>query len=412
MLFAREDELKFIKRLIKLGKKCTIIKVKTILCGDFPNAFEISVACASGTESVLKKELKRLINADAPAVNGRIEFSGDPLILAKCNIGLRTADRVYIKVGEFPVTTFDDLYSATASVRWEDFIVSDGNVYVDGKCVKSTLFATSDCQRRVKKAIADRLCGKYKLNRLPESGSTYKIDFYIHKDVAFFYIDTSGTGLHKRGYRDRVGIAPIKETLASAMLLMSDFYKTRPFADPFCGSGTFLIEGARIALNVAAGIDRKFAFNDWKNFDERYYDRAFCEAKDNERWDIKPDIRGFDVDKKAVELTLRHAERAGLKNVIKAKVLPVKDFKPWAEVGTIVCNPPYGERVYDNEDAARCYKELGAAVKDFDGWSVFAITPHKGFERYFGRKCDRERKLYNADKECRYYFYYGKKEKQ
>ncbi len=350
--------------------------MKNTIYGDFPESFTISASCASGTEQVLKKELIRLCGVDAPAINGRIEFSGDPLLLAKCNINLRTADRVYIKTGEFQTLTFDELYSAVKSVRWEDFIPPFGNVYVDGKCVKSVLFATSDCQRIVKKAIADRLCAKYKFNRLPETGSTYKVDFYLFKNTASFYIDTSGTGLHKRGYRDRVGIAPIKETLASAMLLMSDFYKTRPFADPFCGSGTFLIEGARIALNIAAGIDRKFAFNDWENFGDRF--------------------------------TLRHAERAGLKSVIKAEVRPVKDFEPWSAFGTIVTNPPYGERVYDKADAERCYREFGNAMKGFDGWSVFAITPHKGFERFFGRKCDRERKLYNAEKECKYYYYYAK----
>lgn len=387
--------------------------MKSIVSGGFPESFTISVSCASGTERVLKKELSRLFGIDAPAINGRIEFAGDPLTLAKCNIDLRTADRVYIKTGEFQVLTFDELYSAAKSVRWEDYIPPDGNVYVDGKCVKSVLFAISDCQRIVKKAIADRLCAKYGFNRLPETGSTYKIDFYLFKNTASFYMDSSGTGLHKRGYRDRVGIAPIKETLAAAMLLTSDFYKTRPFADPFCGSGTFLIEGARIALNVAAGIDRKFAFNDWKNFDERYYRDAKAEARDMERRDVKPDIRGFDIDKKAVALTLRHAERAGLKDVVKAEVKPVKDFKPWAESGTVVTNPPYGERVYDKTDAERCYRELGNAMKGFDGWSVFAITPHKGFERFFGKKCDREIKLYNAEKECRYYFYYPKKgEKQ
>lgn len=376
---------------------------------NFPQTFTISVSCASGTENVLKKELIRLNGIDAPAVNGRIEFQGDSLLLAKCNINLRTADRVYIKTGEFNAETFDELYTFAKSVRWEDFIPKDGNVYVDGKCVKSALFAISDCQRIVKKAIADRLCGKYGFNRLPETGSTYKVDFYLFKNVVSFYIDSSGVGLHKRGYRDRVGIAPIKETLASAMLLMSDFYKTRPFADPFCGSGTFLIEGARIALNIAAGINRKFAFNDWTNFDDRYYRLALEEAKDNEKRDVKPDIRGFDIDKKAVELTLRHAERAGLKGVIKAETSPVKNFRPWSDFGTIVTNPPYGERVYGEREAEKCYRDFGAAMEGHDGWSVFAITPHKNFERFFGKRCDRERKLYNAEKECRYYFYYSEK---
>ncbi len=374
----------------------------------FPDKFTISVSCAAGVESVLKKELFRGFGIEAPAVNGRIEFEGDALTLVRCNINLRTADRVYIKTGCFDARTFDELFDAVKAVRWEDYIPKDGRVYVDGRCVKSALFAVSDCQRIVKKAIADRLCGVYGLNRLPESGSTYKIDFYLYKDEASFYIDTSGTGLHKRGYRDMVGIAPIKETLAAAMLLMSDFYKTRPFADPFCGSGTFLIEGARIALNIAAGIDRKFAFNEWKNFDKKIYELAFAEAKDKERLNEKPDIRGFDADKKAVELALRHAKRAGLEKVIRAEVLPVKKFTPWAENGTIVSNPPYGERVYGADDAKRCYRELGEALKGFDGWSAFIITPNKSFEKCFGRRCDRERKLFNAEKECRYYFYYPK----
>ena len=383
--------------------------MKMAKSGNFPNKFKIAVSCASGIESVLKKELFRLAKIDAPAINGKIEFEGDPLLMCKCNINLRTADRVYIKVGEFHAETFDDVYDSAHSVAWADYIPSDGRVYVDGKCVKSTIFAVSDTQRIVKKAIADRLCKKYCLTRLPENGSEYKIDFYLFKNTLSFYVDTSGAGLHKRGYRDRVGIAPIKETLASAMLLMSDFYKDRPFADPFCGSGTFLIEGARIAKNIAAGINRKFAFNEWQNFDGRYYKTAFEEAKDNERLDVKPDIWGFDVDKKAVELTLRHAERAGVKDAIRAEVLPVARFRPWTDFGTIVTNPPYGVRVYDKADAERCYVELGRALKDFDGWSLFAITPHKGFEKLFGRKCDREKKLYNSEKECKFYYYYAKR---
>ncbi|MBP5466377.1 MAG: class I SAM-dependent RNA methyltransferase, partial [Clostridia bacterium] len=347
----------------------------------FPDKFTVSVSCAAGVESVLKKELLRGFGIDAPALNGRIEFDGDPLTLARCNINLRTADRVYIKTGCFDALTFDQLFDAVKSVRWEDYVPRDGRVYVDGRCVKSILFAVSDCQRIVKKAIADRLCGVYGLNRLPENGSTYKVDFYLYKDRVSFYIDTSGAGLHKRGYRDMVGIAPIKETLAAAMLLMSDFYKARPFADPFCGSGTFLTEGARIALNIAAGIDRKFAFNEWKNFDKKFYELAYAEAKDKERLNEQPDIRGFDADKKAVELTLRHAKRAGLEKVIRAEVLPVKKFRPWADCGTIVSNPPYGDRVYGAEDAVRCYRELGEALKGFNGWSAFIITPNRNFEK-------------------------------
>lgn len=377
---------------------------------DFPEEFTVAVNCASGTESVLKKELVRLLGVEPPVINGKAEFIGNPLTVARCNINLRTAERVFIKAGEFPAVTFDEFYEGVKSVPWENFIPSDGAVAVNGKCVKSTLFSVSDCQRIMKKAIADRLCEKYSLSRLPESGSRYGVEFNLFKDTAGLYIDTSGTGLHKRGYRERVGVAPIKETLAAAMILMSDYYRTRPFADPFCGSGTLLIEAARIAKNVAAGIDRKFAFNGWDNFGEKYYRLAYEEAKDRELPDVKPDIRGFDADKRAIELTLRHAERAGLTGVIKAEVKPVKFFAPWAERGTIVTNPPYGERVYGKGEAENCYRELGESFKGNAGWSVFVITPHKGFEKLFGRKCDRERKLYNSEKECRFYFYYGKKE--
>ncbi|MBQ6922886.1 MAG: class I SAM-dependent RNA methyltransferase [Clostridia bacterium] len=379
--------------------------------GEFRDKFTISLSCASGVESVLKKEVNRLCGIDAPAVNGRIEIDGDPLLLAKCNIRLRTADRVYIKVAEFSAVSFDEIFCGVKAIRWKEYLTRDANVYVDGKCVKSKIYAISDCQRIIKKAIADNLCGVYGLKSLPESGAEYKIIFYLFKDVLSVYIDSSGTGLNKRGYRDRVGIAPIKETLAAAMLLMSDFYKTRPFCDPFCGSGTFLIESARIAYNVAAGIDRKFAFNRWENFDKSAYLRAYEESKDLEDFSVKTDIRGFDVDKKAIELTLRHAERAGLKDKIKVAVRPVKDLELWAREGTIVTNPPYGERVYGKSDAEECYKYLGKAAGENVGWSVFAITDNPRFERAFGRKCDRKRKLYNSEKECNYYFYYGKKEK-
>ena len=194
------------------------------------------------------------------------------------------------------------------------------------------------------------------------------------------------------------------------MLLMSDFYKTRPFADPFCGSGTFLIESAFIAQNIAPNIGRKFAFNEWRNLDSRFYKMATEQAKDNEDRSVKPDIRGFDADKKAVELALYHAKRAGVDGVVKAAVSPVKYFTTWAERGTVVTNPPYGERVYGKSDAERCYTELGAALKNSPFWSCFVITPHKGFEKYFGKKCDRIKKLYNAEKECGYYFYYPEKE--
>ncbi len=377
--------------------------------GNFPDKLDLVITCASGVEKVTKSELKRLGYEDCPAVNGALTFSGTPLDVARCNINLRTADRVYIKIKEFEVQTFDQLFDGVSAIRWEDYLPQDACVVVNGKCVKSKLFAISACQSLVKKAVANRLCLRYGLNRLSEDGALYEIFFSVFKDVVTIMLNTSGAGLHKRGYRDLVGIAPIKETLASALVLLSDYYKERPFADPFCGSGTIAIETAKIALNIAGGIGRGFAFNDWKNFDGNAFEIAFSEAKDKENRDIKPQIFGSDIDPKAIKLARRHAERAGVDKYINFEVKDVKYFSSNLRGGTIVTNPPYGERVYDIREAEACYKSLGQAFKNLDGWSAFVITSAKSFEKHFGKKADRERKLYNSNKECRFFYYYGEK---
>ena len=376
---------------------------------NFPEKLNITLTCASGVEKVLKSELIRLGYADAPAINGALTLSGSPLDIARLNVNLRTADRVYISVADFFADNFDDLFDGVNSVRWEDYLPKDARFPVNGKCVKSKLFAVSACQSIVKKAIADRLMKSYNLNHLNESGAEYQIEFSIFKDRVTVLINTSGVGLHKRGYRDLVGIAPIKETLASALVLLSDFYKDRPFADPFCGSGTIAIETARIALNIAGGVNRTFAFNRWKNFDQKNFDLAFTEAKDKEDRTRKLEFFASDIDPKAIKIAKHHAERAGLKDKIKFVEQSVKNFSLELSNGTIVTNPPYGERVYDIKEAEQCYKWLGDAYKKLDGWSAFIITSAKGFEKHFGKKCDRERKLYNSNRECKYYYYYGKK---
>lgn len=375
----------------------------------FPDELNISLSCASGVEKVLKSELTRLGYQSVPAINGRLTMSGSPIDIARLNMFLRTADRVYINATTFLAQDFDALFENTKEVRWEDYFPEDAKIVVNGKCVKSKLFAISACQSIIKKAIVDRLCKVYHINRLNETGEEYQVDFLIFKDQVSININTSGVGLHKRGYRDLVGIAPIKETLASAILLLSDFYKERPFADPFCGSGTIAIEGARIALDIAGGMGRKFAFNDWVNFDKKIFDKVYEEALDRENRNKKIEFFASDVDKKAVELAKRHAHRAGLGDKIKFEVCPVKDFKNDLSNGTIVTNPPYGERVYDKKQAETCYKELGESYKKLDNWSCFVITSAKNFERHFGKKCDRERKLYNSNKECKYYYYYKDK---
>ncbi len=379
---------------------------------DFPDKFDITLTCASGTEKVVKSELLRLGYPSAPAINGALSFSGDQLAVARCNINLRAVDRVYIKIAEFPADNFDSLFDGVYAVEWQRFLPKDADIRVNGKCVKSKLFAISACQSIVKRAIIKKLSEAYRVSRFDENGAIYGVEFWVFKDSVTILLNTSGVGLHKRGYRDLVGIAPIKETLASTLLLLSDFYWERPFADPFCGSGTIAIEGARIALNIAGGIGRRFDFCDWKNFDKKAYDLAFEQAKDNEKRDRKLEFFASDIDPKAIKLAKHHAERAGVKDKIKFSVCDVKNFRPAFSQGTIVTNPPYGERVYDREEAEACYKNFGKVMKEYPEWSKFIITSAKNFEKHFGGRADRERKLYNSNRECKYYYYYGKKENE
>lgn len=371
---------------------------------------DIVVTCASGIEKVLKSEIKRLTGFDVPVLNGELSLKGDGALIAKLNLNLRTADRVFVKLNEFPVATFDDLYDGVYSVDWKSILPDDAAVLVDGKCVKSKLYAVSACQSVVKKAIVDKMLAVRGM-RLPETGSRYFIQFRIFKDKAEILLNTSGDGLHKRGYRDLVGIAPIKETLASALVLLSDYYYERPFWDPFCGSGTIAIEAAKIALNIAGSKGRKFDFFNWKKFNPDFYKKALEEALDNEKLDRKVEIFGTDVDKKAIALSDRHLKRAGLDGKVRFSVSDVNDVKFPLNNGTVVTNPPYGIRVYDKRESEDCYRGLGDGIRSSDGWSVFVITPHKGFEKFFGAKADRVRKLYNSNVECNYYFYYGKRSK-
>ncbi|MBE5737415.1 MAG: class I SAM-dependent RNA methyltransferase [Clostridiales bacterium] len=376
---------------------------------NFRDNFDITITCASGVEKALKSELKRLGYEDAPAINGALTFNGGMLDIARCNLFLRTADRVYIKVADFSADTFDLLFDGVKSVRWEDFIPPSAKIIVNGKCVKSKLFAISVCQSIVKKAIVDRLSKKYN-QRLYETGAEYGVEFSIFKDQVSLYINTSGVGLHKRGYRDLVGIAPIRETLASAMILLSDFYYKNPFLDPFCGSGTIAIESARIAMNIAGGINRRFAFNDWDNFDKKYYDLAREEALDKENRSIKTEFFASDIDPKAIKLAKRHAERAGVADKIRFSVCDVKNVTCPLSNGTIVTNPPYGERVFDREQAKECNISLGKLYKSLDNWSAFVITSANSFSKDFGKKPDKERKLYNSNRECKFYYYYKNKQ--
>ncbi len=377
----------------------------------FDEKLTITITSQSGVESVLKKELLRLGIEKAPAINGSISFTGTALDVARCNMNLRTADRVYVKATEFSCLTFDDLFDGVYSVAWENVLPKNAKIDVNGKCVKSKIFATVDSQRIVKKAIAKRLMDKYHLSSLSEDGVSYQIEFHLVLNTCSILINTSGAGLHKRGYRNLVGIAPIRETLASALILSSDYYYKNPFCDPFCGSGTLAIETAKIALNIASGKQRTFAYQDFVKFPKSAYTLALTEALDNEKPNAKPVIFASDIDPKAIKLAKVHAKNAGVDKVIDFSVKNVKDFYTELKNGTIVTNPPYGERVYDKDEAEACYKYLRKVYDKLDAWSLFLITSHKGFERVFGKKNDRNRKLFNSNKECRYYYYYAKKDR-
>ncbi len=377
----------------------------------FDSKLNICIFTASGVEKALKSELYRLGYGDVPVINGEAKIVGNLKDVAKLNLNLRTADRIYVLLNEFTCQTFDELFDGVHKIDWGDILPKNALFSVDGKCVKSTLYATSACQSIVKKAVAKKLSKAYNIQILPEDGCEYQIFFKIFKDNAQILLNTSGDGLHKRGYRDLVGIAPIKETLASALVLYSDFYWQNPFIDPFCGSGTIAIEATKIALNIAGSKGRTFAFESWENFDKRIIKLLREESVAEEKLDRKVEIFASDIDKKAIALATHHAEKAGLKKYIKFNVAPVKDLKSELKYGTVVTNPPYGERVYDKRQAEQCYKDFGAVFEKLTDWSAFTITSDKNFERFFGKRADRIRKLYNSNKECNFYYFYGKKEK-
>ncbi len=370
--------------------------------------YKITVTTASGIETVTKREIEKLGYGVNPAINGAITFDGDALAVARANMFLKTADRVYITLGEFTAITFDELFDGVLSIPFEEFMPKTACVLVDGKCVKSQLFAVTASQKIVKKAVMTRLSKAYKTTDLPESGEVFKIEFSIFKDTVAILLNTSGQGLHKRGYRDYVAMAPMRENMASAMLMLSDFGYNEEFVDPFCGSGTIVIEGAKMALGIAPGILRDFDYTNWSKFDSSVYKLAYEEAKDKERLDKKINFHGSDIDPKAIKLAQRHAFRAGLSDKISFEVKDVKDFTSKNANGTIVTNPPYGDRLLSKSEVSSLYKTLGKIYRGLDNWSLFLITSADGFEKDFGMRADKNRKLYNSGKECRFYEFFRK----
>lgn len=365
---------------------------------------EICVTSASGIEAVTKRELYKIIGKeDLSAINGRIKFEGDESDVAKCNLNLRTGNRVEIVLGGFKAETFDDLFDGIKAIPFEEYISRDGKIIVNAKSVQSKLFAYSAIQSVSKKAICERLCKKFGVNELNESGARYKIEVAALKDYVTVTLDTSGDGLHRRGYRGLVGEAPLKETLAAALVELSVWNKTRPFADLFCGTGTIPIEACMIALNIPAGLNRGFDFQNWKCFDKKIFDRAAEEAKANIVTDADLRIGGFDIDDKQLKLARKHAELAGVDKYIHFQRADMRDFSSRFSHGVIISNPPYGERLSDRKEVEKLYRDYGKKVASLDDWCAYTLTPVDDFERLFGKKANKKRKIYNGKIECCYY---------
>lgn len=360
-----------------------------------------------GLEAIVARELKDLGYSDLQVENGRVQFTGTAADVCRCNLWLRSSDRVLIKMNEFEATTFDELFEGTKAIAWEEWIPANGEFPVEGRSHHSQLSSVPACQSIVKKAVVEKLKQSYKTEWFPENGARYVIEVSLLKNIAMITLDTTGPSLHKRGYRKLITEAPIKETMAAAMLQLSRWNPSRPLYDPCCGSGTILIEAALMGWNIAPGIRRSFPSEHWDAIPSKLWEDAREEAFDAVRDDIPLEIAGSDIDPKAIEVAQAAAKSAGLSGEITFNVLPVSKARPEGEYGCLITNPPYGERLSEKEEVERLIRQFGRMASQLPTWSFFAITPTKQFEHYFGRKADKRRKLYNGRIECQYLQYLG-----
>lgn len=369
--------------------------------------FQLIATTAFGLEAVVKRELQDLGVEDIQAYNGYVEFRGDEAAIARTNLWLRTADRVLVKVGQFPARTFDELFEQTKALPWGDLLPRDANFPVNGRSIQSQLSSVPACQSIVKKAIVESLKPRYRMETFPETGPRYTLEVSLHKDEAMITLDTSGDGLHKRGYRKLTAQAPIRETLAAALVLLSRWGPHRPFADPLCGSGTIAVEAAMIGANVAPGHKRSFASQHFPWMENRIWGEARQEA--DAKHQRKADFAVFagDVDKDVLSLAEYHARQAGVGPQVRIVQQDVAKFRPETDYGCIVTNPPYGERLWEEREVRRLYQSMGRSFAQLPTWSKFIITSYPEFERAFGAKADKKRKLYNGRIQTNYYQYLG-----
>lgn len=362
-----------------------------------------AIPCLFGLEGLAGDEVRRLGLSEVRVENGRVLCRGTDADLPRLNLNLRCGERVLLQLASFPARSFEALFQGAAAVPWEDLIPRDGQFPVKGHALDSQLHSVPDCQKIIKKAAAERLGQTYGLSRLPETGAKYQIQFALMKDQCALYLDTSGPGLHKRGYR-AVGVeAPLRETLAAAMVLLSRYRGKDPFRDPFCGSGTIVIEAALIARNRAPGLDRSFDAQRWAWLDSRRWLDAADEAMAGE-FDGPYDIWGGDIDPRAVRIARENAVKAGVDDIVRFDEADVKKFRCQGEYGQIATNPPYGERLLEREEAEALYRVFGEVYRQVPPkWRVLVLTSHPEFERFFGRRAEKNRKLYNGMIKCGLY---------
>ena len=372
---------------------------------------ELIAPCHFGLESVLKREVLDLGYEISSVEDGRVSFWGDAQAICDANVFLRTAERILLKVGAFKAETFEELFDKTKAIPWENYIPKDGKFWVTkAASVKSKLFSPSDIQSIMKKAMVERLKQKYHVEWFAEDGASYPVRVFLMKDIVTIGIDTSGTSLHKRGYRQMTVEAPITETLAASLIMLTPWKKDRILVDPFCGSGTFPIEAAMMAANIAPGMNRSFTAEDWDNLipKKAWYD-AMDEAHDLVNADIEVDIQGYDLNPEAVKAARQNAKDAGVDHLIHFQERAVKDLRHPKKYGFIITNPPYGERLEEKKDLPALYKEFGESFKRLDTWSAYMITSYEEAEKYFGRKADKNRKIYNGMLKTYFYQFQGPK---
>lgn len=367
--------------------------------------------CHFGLEAVLKKEITNLGYDIIRVEDGRVTFAGDEEAVCRCNIFLRTAERVLIKVGSFQATTFEELFQGTKELPWEEYIPENGKFWVTkAASVKSKLFSPSDIQSIMKKAMVERLKTVYHTNWFQEDGESFPVRAFLLKDEVTVSLDTTGESLHKRGYRKLTAKAPIAENLAAALIMLTPWNKTRILVDPFCGSGTIPIEAAMMAADMAPGMNRSFLSEDWKHIFPRkiWYD-AIDEANDLLDLSASPDIQGYDIDDKMVEIARENAKLAGVEKMIHFQRREVAALSHPKKYGFLITNPPYGERLEEKESLPELYRVLGERYRNLDSWSMYVITSYDRAESDIGRKADKNRKLYNGMIKTWFYQYMGPK---